>query len=677
MSKKKSILKEFTPEQPEYDYIPTAKEVEVMDTMFPRFISAEHVRNAHYAYLDSRNIVEYINDSVRRFTTNTDERDYIEDWQARVHVQTTRNKTLAILGKLVSVLPIAQFKGRGDEDMRKGVLLTNLYEYAEEEDDYDELMTFALLEAIVKGTVIGYEGVEIKTRKIRNVKGGADNITVSEVNEKKTTLPGSIVPLEDFYPSSIGIRSIKKMPFCFWRSEIPFEEFIQDWSMYKRHTLVRPFAREFNAEDVQPFYKDYISGLTKDGNVEILRYYDRENDQFVISANGIWLNPLKNKEEEFVVSPLPFNHKELPFWDVKFDFFGSDFFYGKSLPDRLKSMQDVLNVLTNMSLDQSFLTIFPPILMAGFDDIEDDYLRPGRRIPVDTGGLPLNQSFMKLDPGTPSGWHQFILQYTRDLMEEASVDKVQQGVAGVGERTTAREISVAAEGVSSILGLFGRMVNSGIKRKAYLKGANILQFWTDPKSPMLQQLGGEEGKKDFKKIFNTYEIDNTTLTDGKRGLKIIEFYKNKKFVPNKKILETRAALLKAEKNTEVEVFAVAPEYIRDFKYDIKLVTNVKSEGSKEVEKALQLEKVRVYLSFFPELVDKVELAAQTAEKMGDDPTKVLKPDVINPQPLEKNNELDRGVSQNPTENVANNMARSVKGGEGAAQLAQIQASMQG
>lgn len=677
MSKIKKGLKGFIPEELQDDYVPTEIEKVVIGDIFNRFTNAENVRNAHYQYLDGRNIIEYINDSVRRFTTNVDERDYIEDWQARVHVQTTRNKTLAILGKLVSVLPIAEFKSRGEEDMRKGILLTNLYEYAEEVDDYEEFMTFMLLEAITKGTAIGYEGSEVKTRKIRNVKNVNDDITINEVKEKKTTLPGKIIPLEDFYPSSIGVRKIKDMPFCFWRSELPYEEFVQNWSMYSRYTLVQPHSSYVSEDEEQPFYKDYISGLTEDGNVEILRYYDRENDQFVIMANGIWLNPLKDKEGEFIVSPLSFNHKELPFWDIKFDFFGSDFFYGKSLPDRLKSMQDVLNVLTNMSLDQSFLTIFPPILMAGFDDIEDDYLRPGRRIPVDTGGLPLNQSFMKLDPGTPSGWHQFILQYTQSLMEEASVDKVQQGIAGVGDRTTAREIGVAAEGVSSVLGLFGRMVNSGLKRKAYLKGANILQFWTDPKSPMLLKLGGETAKEDLEKAFNTIQIDNTVLTDGKRGLKIIEFYKDKKSVPGKTEIDVRTEIVKLERKKEVEIFAVPPEYIREYLYDVIMVVNPKSSGSKDLDKALQLEKVRVYLSFFPDLVDKVELAIQTAEKMGDDPTKILLPDVINPQPLEENNELDSGISQKPTENVANNLSRSARGGEGAAQMAQLAGTMQG
>ena len=184
-----------------------------------------------------------------------------------------------------------------------------------------------------------------------------------------------------------------------------------------------------------------------------------------------------------MIAPLPFTHKELPFWDVKFDFYG-DFFYGKSLPDRLKSMQDVLNVLTNMLLDQSFLTIFPPLLTSGFDSIEDDYLRPGRRTPIDTQGLPLNQAFMTLDLGTPGNWHQFILEYTKNIMEQASVDQIQSGQAGVGERTTAQEIRTASEGVAAMLGLFQRMINTGIRRKALLRGANILQFWTTKDSPV-------------------------------------------------------------------------------------------------------------------------------------------------------------------------------------------------
>ncbi len=135
-------------------YKPSDKEIEVISSTFAKFRTCADTRNQNFQYFDGLNLVDYINDSVRRFTTNVDEREDIEDWQARIHDPFTRNKVLAILGKVISVLPIAQFTGRGDEDIRKGTILTNLYEYAEELDDYEELMTHVLLEAIVKGTAI-------------------------------------------------------------------------------------------------------------------------------------------------------------------------------------------------------------------------------------------------------------------------------------------------------------------------------------------------------------------------------------------------------------------------------------------------------------------------------------------------------------------------------------------
>ena len=646
------ITVEFEMTDEQRSFKPTDKEIGVVSDVFQKFRNSADSRNRNFDYFDGSNLISYIEDSVRRFITNVDERDNIEDWQARIHDPFTRNKVLAILGRVVSVLPIAQFTGRGDEDVRKGIILTNLYEYTEDADNYEELMMHILLEAIVKGTAIGYEGIDKKERLLRNVTGTQDNIRVKEDKEITTRLTGSIVPLEEFYPSSVGIRTINRMPYCFWRKTIPFSVFEQKWSGFKKAALVQA-KRTHGEDEAKPFYLDYISDDVSEGNVEIIRYYDEDFDQYVIIANGIWLNPITISEEQEEISPLPFNHKKLPFWDIKFDFFG-DFFYGKSLPDRLKSMQDVLNVLTNMLLDQSFLTIFPPMLTNGYDSIEDDYLRPGRRTPIDTQGLPINQAFMKLDLGTPSGWHQYILEYTRKIMEESSLDQVQSGQAGVGGRTTAQEIRTASEGVSALLGLFGRMINYGVKRKALLRGANILQVFTEKDSPMIRRINGDTGVQEFNKEFNVFKLDNAVLTGGKRGTKIIQIFGDKKDMPTAGQLEAQAKVSEVDSGKKIEIVAMPGEYIREFLFDVKMVVNPKNEASKDLEKALQLEKVRVYMSFFPQIVNIQELAAETAEKMGDDPTKVLKEEVFNPVP-NTGNEAAKGMSTQPTDNVANNL----------------------
>lgn len=642
--------------------IPSKTEQEVIAAMFLKFRHASNERNMNFENFDGLHLIDYIDDSVRRYTTNVDFREDIEDWQARVHDPFTRNKVTAVLGKVVQVLPIAELIGRGDEDIRKGQILTNLYEYSEEVDDYEELMVNVLQEAIVKGTAIGYEGHEKKELAIRDIVGEGDDIRIREGKKRINRLYGDIVRLEDFYPSSVGIRRIKDMPYCFWRNVIPYQQFLQDFATFERALLVSPAASREGEET--PAYMDYVSDDVGEGLVEIIRYYNRDVDEYIVSANGIWLNPIMLKGKA-VISPLPFKHKELPFWDVRFENFDAHFFYGKSLPDKLKSMQDVLNVLTNMLLDQSFLTVFKPILTNGFDSIEDDYMRPGRRTPVDTQGLPIRDAFMQLDLGTPTGWHQYILEYTRKIMEEASVDQVSQGIAGGGDRTTAQEIRVAAEGVASMLGLFGRLVKYGIKRKAILRTKNILQFWTDKNNPIIERVLGEGGSEEFSKAFNVFRIGSATMTNGKRGQKIIELYGDRKEMPTRTQLKAREEIFKLETGKNIEIVALNADYIQNFEFDIKLIPNQKNENTRDAEQMKQLEKVRVYLSFFPEMVDKLELLAQTAEKLGDDPTKIIKENLLPGLADEgaMNSMVDKGMSTLPQGNMANNAARGMRGGE--------------
>lgn len=639
---------------------PSEREKELMKQNRILFRDAADQRNRVFENFDGLTLIDYIEDSYRRYNTNVNIRDDIEDWQSIVHDKFTANKVNAILAKVVSVLPVAEVVGRGDEDLAKGLIMSNLYEYSEDVDDYDEFMVSFLQEAIIKGTAIGYEGQATKIRKVRNVKGSGDNITVSEGEIRENKLFAQVVKLEDFYPASIGIRRVKDQPRCFWRHVMSHQQFLQDFSMFDKAQYVEPHKTTFGENEPKPYYQDYISDDIEDGQIEVIRRYDRENDQFIIEANCVWLNPIVTKDGTEEVCPLPFNHKELPFFDVRYQQFSSDFFYGKSLPDNLKSMQDVLDVLTNMLLDQSFLTIFPPMLTNGFDSIEDDYLRPGRRTPVDTGGLPINQAFMKLDLGTPGNWHQFILEYTRKIMEESSIDKVSSGQAGAGDRTTAQEIRVAAEGVSAMLGLFGRLVKYGVKRKAYLRTKNIAQFWMDASSPMMEQIGGEGSSAEAKKAFNTFKIDSAILSNGKRGSKIIEIYKNKADMPTATEQKIKSDVYELANNRKIEYVAIDSSYIPGMDFDIKLVASVKNDTNKDMEKAMQLEKVRVYKTFWPNLINDEELLAETAEKMGDDPAKIIKEDVLNPKP--EGDMVDKGINPNPEGNVAQNAVNGMMGG---------------
>jgi hypothetical protein len=330
--------------------LPSDAEQSVVRRIYEKFRYTADNRNRNFQNFDGDDLLTYIEDSVVRTITNVFDREYAEDWQSRVHNPFTRNKLIAIMGKVSRVLPIASFNTRGEDNPLKGRALTDMYHFSEDLSDYELFMIDFIYEAITKGTAIGYEGQEFLTKA--NRRKGPDGKTV------ENKLFNKVVPLENFYPASVGISNVKDQPYCFWTEVITYEEFKLHYSGVKNFDRVKSNQRDFDGEN-RPFYLDYISDNVGDGMVEISRYYSSTDDEFVILANGTWINP-KGEEEE--VEYMPFEHGELPFWDVKMESFGNSFFYGKSLPDKLKSFQDVLDVLNNMLIDQSILTIFPPMI---------------------------------------------------------------------------------------------------------------------------------------------------------------------------------------------------------------------------------------------------------------------------------------------------------------------------
>lgn len=599
------------------EFTPSEKENQVVSHTLELFRRSQQDRDRAFAYFDGMNLITYIEDSTERFNTNLYLREGMEDWQSGFNDGFTRNKVLSMVGKLVEQLPIASAMPRGEEDVLRAQIITDLYHYTEEMDNYENFMSMFVLELFVKGTAIGYEDIEYKKKKIRNVKGHGDNMTVTEDVIKTTKFYSTLVPIDEYYPASVGIMGVENQPYSFWRKLEDFTKFQSDFGHYKKAELVGAKKSAQKEGGAIPYYLDFISSDVAEGQVEVIRFFDSVNDQFIIIANGVWLNPLGSNEE---VQPLPWNHKEQPFFSSINEPFGV-FFYGKSLPNKLSAMQDVLNVLQNMTMDQSFLSTFTPIITAGFDDFEDDWLRPGRRMNIDTGGLALSSAIMPLQFPTPSGWHQYILEYTRRIMEESSLDRISSGQTGTGsERTTAYEVQTAAAGVASILTMVARSLNGAIKRKAGLRIKNILQFGFQPNSTMVP---GVMADTDVNKAFATFSFGNTQLTDGKRGTRVLELYRTDEALPPVAETQARSIISSVEQGRPVEVTAISPKYIRNVDLDIKLALDTRREHSTMAEQGMLLQQIQILSQVGGDRVNLDEPLTRLAIAMGLDPTKII------------------------------------------------------
>lgn len=606
-------------------FTPSEKESKVVTQTIELFRRTQQNRDRAFAYFDGMNLINYIEDSVERFNTNLYLREGMEDWQSGFNDGFTRNKVLSMTGKLAEQVPIASATPRGEEDTLRAQIITDLYHYTEELDDYEQFMNMFILELFVKGTAIGYEDIEYKKKKIRDVKGIGDNTTVTEKNIKTTSFYAEIVPIEEYYPANVGIMDAKNQPYSFRRKLMDFTQFMERYGHYNKSKFVGPKSSAAASNGTIPYYMDFISSDVDEGVVELIMYYDSCGDQYVMLANGIWLNPLGTNEE---VQPLPWAHKEQPFFSAINEPFGV-FFYGKSLPNKLSSMQDVLNVLQNMIVDQSLLSIFSPVITAGFDGFEDDLIRPGRHTSIDTGGMALSSAIMPLQFPTPSGFHQYILEYTRRIMEESSLDQVSGGMAGGGaDRTTAFEVQQAAAGVAAILTMVARYLNGAIKRKATLRMQNILQFGFQPNATIIP---GVLADTNTKKPFATFSFGNTELSGGKRGTRVLEIYRDANSVPSREDVTARSTVSSVEQGRDVEVTAISPEYIRDIKYDIKLALDRKRENSTIADQALLLNQIQTLAQVGGSRVNIDEPLTMLAASMGLDPTKVLNEEQPAPQ----------------------------------------------
>src|SRR3990167_5829987 len=268
-------------------YLPSTKAQEVIKNTWSRWCEIRNNRDQNNRWFGKsrdgvyRTLVKYIDIMEKRWNSDGIPRVNLEDWQASVFKPETRNKVITILSAVAQQRPRMKFKGREKSDyMREvGYDLYNL--------DYDEKI-------IIEKKVVTKE-----------------------------------VQLQDFYFGSMLTRRMDEQPDCVWRKLMRLNDFKKEFAGWDNAKYVLPGGDLTDETYFAAFASDEIREKQSE-LVEVLRYYSKETDEFIILANGVWVNPLSKSK----VCPLPFSHKELPFYSVLFEPMSSTFPYGKALPDK-------------------------------------------------------------------------------------------------------------------------------------------------------------------------------------------------------------------------------------------------------------------------------------------------------------------------------------------------------
>ena len=474
-----------------------------------RFNRYKEHRNQTVRFLnkggESRNIIDYVKDSVDRMNEYHLKPEWKEDWNSNVFDPITRNKIITVLSKLVSARMSVEVTVKSNsifntaDSKQRARVYTDLLEAANLHNKEHEQLVWEMFTCMSEGTVIGYEGWLKDKRTIQYVNnfnpdtGDAETETLTY--DSWDDVYGEIVPIEEFYPETIwaSTRDFKiKVKRAFRVRTLSFDGFNDLFGKYK------------NADQVQPagFYYDsgYFNwGISEDvgsDSVQVVEWFNEVKDEHKIWCNGI----------ELYDGPIEFNHKKLPFWISIAEPIHQQFLYGKSFPDKLQGMQDMNNAILNNVLDQLFIVLNSPTFVDGdIDDLDDNYIEPNKIYQMAAG--------TKIQKGTLGNVDQTsfqVLQLIKRSMEESSVSAQAQGI-DTGGRKTKFEVQSLQENSLNIAGLLLKMIEDSLGYKNFLRLYNMLQYYSQPSEAM-------DGSTRFKYIV----LENKKLTNGKTGKKLIQ-----------------------------------------------------------------------------------------------------------------------------------------------------------
>ena len=532
--------------------------------------TADQIRSNTYEEFNNLSLMTVVNRDRRAFNNwiPPQSNDPREKWKANTKRPVTRNKVITIAAHVTSGLLYPQIVAQNDadeEDKDAASVMRDLTSWRHEQSNYAITFTNSVIKALVDPATILFEGYADVKRKVKEIKDDGTWVEKEISDDQYSGFLNTIVPVEELYIGNIYESNIQKQPFLFWRRVITFEEAQAKYgenALFKKYVL--PGLKIFYADDKNGFYQMYDDSLQGTLVEEIIGYY-RYADLELRLINGVLIDPPDR--------PLQRQDKFLPFAKIGYEpIGGTDFFYYKSLVDKMSSDQKVIDRLYNMILDGTFLQIMPPSVVMGDETIDSAVIAPGI---ITTLGE--NSKFQTINTNNNLSAGLSVLQKTEDSISESSTSSLQAGQSDAGTPATAFEISRQEANAKTILGLFGKMIVNFVEQFGNLSVGTILQHMTVAQS--VDILGNTSRLK-----FRNFLIPSQ---EGKKT-KRIQFSMDTPTEPEA-ILSRSFKLFEKESSTGTTLVDVNPELFRRNKYLVKVVADFMPSQSESVKKALSLE----------------------------------------------------------------------------------------
>lgn len=593
--------------------VPSDKELEVVAETYRNFYKWRDQRSGIFAQMQYKSLEDMLSVSRKIFWNST--KTASEDLQGLgldFSIPFVRKEVKDFMGKLVSLNIKPRFSG-DDLDVFGVKVLQSIYDKWRMHSNDKVEKFWELLYGIVNGTMckfIGYNDAEVKRRFMRGY-----NSKTREYNIEEKKVPfwddvwGEIVPIEDIYLSKVEERNIRKQGRLIWKNQMAWKDFRREFKTYDNAEFVYPGNRL--SDDSLYFKLLGGSGVTTADKVEVLKSYDELKDELIITANGVWLNPIgKTGKEE--VSPMPFNHKLLPFaWSI-LDPIDEKLAYGMPMPYANKDPHKLLNTSFTMLMERELRSIDPPVLTS---DIEAPNIIFGEHKVIPVNDVNAYKEMEVKQVG--SDFFETINSLQSTLTSHTQ-GGYQTPVGGKQPKSAREQLSLQQQQqvfLSNALLMYYDLIRQEVE--LVLKTA--IQFY-----PMARY------REHSGKIVRAITVPNTALTGGGIGTTKIRIVKRAVKPPMELLIESiQESMLNGQQH---EIMEVPLEVFEKLEFSISRI-DLEQEKTSEMEQAMFMQTILQPLvsTFMPMgLVDPQKLLLRYLTKMKEHPADYM-PDKILPQ----------------------------------------------
>jgi hypothetical protein len=415
----------------------------------------------------------------------------------------------------------------------------------------------------------------------------------------------------NLYIADFHIFDIQKQPALVWVDRMTQDAFEQEYGKYKNASHVPSAVPQTQKNEDDLFFTNkWQERFDGEEPIEVLKYYNKLKDEFIIVANGVVLLNV----------PLLLGKKKkwYPFAKTVGEPFATDFFYGNSLPNILMGEQDVINALYNMALDKTYKSMAPALLIGNAN--KDDFDLEDQNTTIDTKIYV--QDIAQVREMPISGLNQSDIKMIEIIsrgLDLSSVDSNQSGVAGRG--VTAREVVIANENAKKLKGILYLFLTSLWLQKIKLRIMNILVYYTKPKAKLIL---GKEGTKNILDEYRSFMVENAELP-GPNGEPIkgslgIQIYPDEKSLPKQSDLDIQEMQYEKQAKENYQALAMTADYLDNWVYDIKVISESVFQTESSLSQSKMEDKLRILAAYFPQIVmqNSEKLAKDTITAFDDD-----------------------------------------------------------